>query len=182
MNWEQQELVRRTFGKLAPNADIVATVFYAFLFELDPDLRPLFKSNMSRQRELLMTMIGAAVDNLHQLEKVTPAIRALGQRHAGYGVRETDYDTVGSALLLTLAQSLGRDFTPEVRAAWVACYETLAEAMQSDVRVPEGGFRGTDRTICAAAQGALGPRRMSASSARASSSSRRTSSRAVRVS
>ena len=123
MNQEQQELVRASFARLAPDADTVATIFYAFLFEIDPGLRPLFKDDMARQRGLLMTMLATAVENLHQLEKILPAVRSLGERHAGYGVTDADYDTVANALLLTLAQGLGDDFTPAVRDAWIACYE-----------------------------------------------------------
>jgi hemoglobin-like flavoprotein len=134
MNQEQQGLVRASFAKLAPDADMVATIFYAFLFEIDPDLRPLFKGEMKRQRTLLMTMLATTVENLHQLEQILPAVHGLGQRHAGYGVKDADYDTVANALLLTLAQALGNDFTPAVRDAWVACYDTLAGAMKSAAR------------------------------------------------
>ena len=131
MNQQQQVLVRASFAKLTPQADAVAAGFYARLFESDPELRPLFKGDMSRQGMLLMTMIGTAVDNLHQLETILPAVRGLGQRHAAYGVKDADYDTVAGALLATLAQSLGSDFTPEVRDAWTTCYLTLAGAMKA---------------------------------------------------
>ena len=55
---------------------------------------------------------------------------ALGARHAGYGVREKDYDTVGRALIWTLRKGLGDDFTPETEAAWVEVYTALAGVMK----------------------------------------------------
>jgi hemoglobin-like flavoprotein len=33
------------------------------------------------------------------LDQIVPAVQALGRRHAGYGVREPHYATVGEALL-----------------------------------------------------------------------------------
>src|ERR1044072_5464695 len=79
----------------------------------------------------LMQMIGVAVKSLDRLEQVLPAVNALGTRHAGYGVKEKDYVTVGRALLWTLKKGLGDDFTPETEAAWVEVYVTLAGAMKS---------------------------------------------------
>jgi nitric oxide dioxygenase len=39
------------------------------------------------------------------------------------------YNLVGDAFLWTLDQGLGEAFTPEVRAAWIGAYRTLAGAM-----------------------------------------------------
>ena len=81
---------------------------------------------MTEQGQKLMAMIGTAVANLHRLGDIVPAVRDLGKRHGGYGVKDADYDTVAGALLWTLEQGLGADFTPATRDAWVACYGVLA--------------------------------------------------------
>ena len=133
MNSEQVRLVQESFLQVAPIADTAAQIFYARLFDLDPSLRALFKGDMSEQGRKLMQTIGLAVKSLDRMEQVLPAVRALGARHVEYGVREKDYDTVGSALLWTLRQGLGDDFTPEVEAAWAEVYSTLASAMQAGV-------------------------------------------------
>jgi hemoglobin-like flavoprotein len=36
---------------------------------------------------------------------------------------------LGDALVFTLAQILGEDFTPEIRAAWVTAYEEVSSVM-----------------------------------------------------
>lgn len=130
MTPDSQRLVRESFAKVAPIAPAAAAMFYDRLFVLDPSLRPLFKGDMDEQGRKLMTMIGTAVANLHRLDAVVPAVRDLGQRHAGYGVQPSHYDTVASALLWTLEQGLGDDFTPSTRQAWVECYTVLAGTMQ----------------------------------------------------
>jgi hemoglobin-like flavoprotein len=130
MNGEQINLVQESFGKVVPIADTAAALFYGRLFDIDPALEPLFKGDMVEQGRKLMQMIGVAVKSLDRLEQVLPAVRALGARHAGYGVREKDYDTVGSALIWTLKKGLGDGFTPETEAAWAEVYTTLAGVMK----------------------------------------------------
>jgi hemoglobin-like flavoprotein len=126
----QTILVQKTFAQVAPIADTAAALFYGRLFEIDPALRPLFKGDMAEQGRKLMQMIGVAVNGLDRLDQIVPAVQQLGIRHAGYGVKEEHYSTVAAALLWTLEQGLGADFTPDVKDAWTAAYTVLATTMQ----------------------------------------------------
>jgi hemoglobin-like flavoprotein len=83
-----------------------------------------------------MQMIALAVGKLGQPEVLIPVLQGLGRRHAGYGVRDHHYDTVGAALLKTLRQGLGVAFTPEVEDAWVEVYGVLAGVMKEAASVP----------------------------------------------
>ena len=78
-----------------------------------------------------MTMIGVAVKGLDTLDQLVPAVQNLGRRHAGYGVTDAHYDTVGGALLWTLEKGLGPDFTPDVKSAWTTVYTLLATTMKA---------------------------------------------------
>lgn len=122
--------MRDSFAKVVPIAPQAAALFYDRLFVLDPSLKPLFKGDMTEQGRKLMEMIGTAVTNLGTLEKIIPAVQDLGRRHATYGVQPGHYDTVGTALLLTLGQGLGDAFTPPVKAAWAQAYMILATVMK----------------------------------------------------
>jgi hemoglobin-like flavoprotein len=128
---DQKLLVQDSFALVVPIADSAAELFYNRLFELDPSLRSLFRGDMREQGRKLIQMLSAAVAGLDRLESIVPAVRALGQRHAGYGVAARHFDTVGEALLWTLAQGLGPAFTSEVRGAWEAVYGLLAAQMQT---------------------------------------------------
>jgi hemoglobin-like flavoprotein len=130
MTSAQKLLVQTTFAKVTPIADAAASLFYGRLFEIDPTLRPLFKGDMVEQGRKLMQMIGVAVNGLDRLDQLVPAVQQLGVRHATYGVKDEDYATVATALLWTLEQGLGADFTPEVKDAWTAAYTVLAGTMQ----------------------------------------------------
>jgi nitric oxide dioxygenase len=136
MSPQQIDLVQRSFNEVKPIAAAAAELFYRRLFMLDPSLRPLFKGEMTKQGQMLMSMIGAAVGGLRNLEKLAPVVRQLGARHAGYGVRTEHYATVGSALLWTLEEGLGEKFTPQVRDAWAAAYDLLTEVMQLGAMEP----------------------------------------------
>ena len=124
-------LVQDSFDLVEPIAEEAAKLFYGRLFELDPSLRDLFKSDMAEQGRKLMQMLKIAVKGLGNLEKIVPVVEDLGQRHAGYGVEDSHYDTVAEALLWTLEQGLGEAFTEEVKQAWTGAYLVLAGTMQS---------------------------------------------------
>ena len=130
MSPQQVQLVQQSFAQVAPISAAVPGIFYKRLFELDPSLRKLFKSDMNEQGEKLMQMIGVAVKGLDDPDALLPAVRQLGARHESYGVEADDYETVGQALLWTLEQGLGSAFTPEVKQAWTDTYVVLAGAMQ----------------------------------------------------
>ena len=79
---------------------------------------------------MLMQVLGVAVASLDRIQTLIPTLHDLGRRHAGYGVRDENYDIVAEALLWTLEQGLGPKFTPQVRDAWTTTYAVLARAMQ----------------------------------------------------
>jgi len=85
---------------------------------------------MTEQGRKLMTMIKTTVNGLDKLDTILPAVESLGKRHGGYGAKDGDYDTVGTALLWTLGQGLGADFTPEAEDAWTSVYGTIAATMK----------------------------------------------------
>lgn len=135
MDAMQIRLVQDSFKSVAPIADEAAALFYGRLFELDPQLRKLFKTDPREQGRKLMTMIGMAVRGLDNMAALVPVVENLGRRHAGYGVMPAHFDTVGAALLWTLKQGLGPAFTPEVESAWAKVYGLLANTMKEAVAV-----------------------------------------------
>ena len=130
MTPQQIAAVRASFDLVEPIADQAAALFYTNLFSSDPSLRSLFRGDMNEQGKRLLQMIGAAVRMLDHPHRLMPTLHALGARHAGYGVRDAHYATVGAALLRTLEQGLGDAFTPTVREAWTAMYDIVAREMQ----------------------------------------------------
>ncbi|MEH6632461.1 MAG: globin family protein [Halopseudomonas aestusnigri] len=130
MNKTQIDNVQRTFKQVAAIKEQAAELFYGRLFELDPSLKKMFRSDMKSQGKKLMVALATVVAGLKNLDRIVPVVQSLGVKHVGYGVREKDYDTVGSALIWTLEKGLGADFTPAVRDSWLAAYTLLAGVMK----------------------------------------------------
>ncbi len=124
-------LVRASFARIAPIKETAADLFYDRLFEIAPSLRPMFPTNLAEQKQKLMAMIAAAVAGLGDLDRLVPQVKALGARHANYGVTTEHYGIVGDALMWTLARGLGDGFTVDTRAAWAKVFGVLADTMQA---------------------------------------------------
>src|SRR5579862_7610985 len=57
MTPEQVTLVKQSFAQVAPIAPQAAALFYGRLFEIAPDVRPLFKRDMAEQGRMLMEVL-----------------------------------------------------------------------------------------------------------------------------
>ena len=125
----QIELIQDSFRKVVPIADTAAALFYGRLFEIAPEVKPLFKGDMSLQGAKLMATLGLVVAGLNDLSKIVPAAESLARKHVAYGVKDAHYAPVGAALIWTLERGLGPDFTPETRDAWVEAYGILSSVM-----------------------------------------------------
>lgn len=130
MTPDQIEIVQSTFKEVLKIKDQAADLFYNRLFEMDPSLRGMFPGDMKSQKQKLMATIGVAVAGLKNPPSILATVKALGARHADYGVTARHYDTVGAALIWTLEQGLGPAFTPQVKEAWLAVYGLLSSVMQ----------------------------------------------------
>jgi hemoglobin-like flavoprotein len=126
------QLVRESWERVRTAGRSASDLLFAKLFDLDPTLRTLFAhSNLEDTGDRLMMMVGVGVQMLDRFDRLRPALRELGERHAEYGVRWEHFATFGEALLLGLADLLGTEFTPDHKAAWVEVYTTVATAMHS---------------------------------------------------
>ncbi len=127
---KQIDLVKQTWSKVVPIADAASEVFYYRLFEINPELRPLFDGvDLPDQRKKLVKAINIVVMSLDQIESRIPALRDLGRRHVFYGVENDHYDHVGEALLWTLKTGLKGDWNNAVEEAWTCAYQALAAQM-----------------------------------------------------
>ena len=129
MTPEQVNLVQTSFQKVLPIKDTASDLFYGRLFEIDPVVRSFFPSDLTGQRKKLMAALATVVSGLSLPDSILPTVKALGVKHVEYGVNATHYGTVGEALIWTLEQGLGDEFTPQVRDAWIAAYTLLSNVM-----------------------------------------------------
>jgi nitric oxide dioxygenase len=126
---EQIKLVQQSFAQVGPILEPAARVFYDRLFAIAPAVKPLFPPDLTEQRAKLMATLTFVVNGLDHLDSILPAASDLAKRHVGYGVRADHYEIVGEALIWTLQQGLGPQWSSEIAAAWSATYAALAKFM-----------------------------------------------------
>jgi nitric oxide dioxygenase len=123
-------LVQTSFELVAARKVEAAAIFYTKLFEIAPQVRPMFANvDIRVQGEMLMNMIAAAVRGLDRIEELKPQLVELGRRHATYGVEIGHYAVVEACLLHTVATIAGEAFNLDVQLAWTAIYNFIAETM-----------------------------------------------------
>ena len=129
MTNEEIALVQSSFKAIVPIACTAADLFYGRLFEIAPQVRPMFPADMAEQKKKLMQMLGVAVANLHQMPTIQAAVEDLARRHVTYGVKAEHYGPVGEALIWTLQTGLGPAFSDDVRSAWINAYGAITSVM-----------------------------------------------------
>jgi len=122
-------LVRESFKAMLHRREELAAAFYARLFEVAPQVRPMFTGDLKEQGRKLMTTIASVVGSLDRFDDIRASVIDLGAHHAHIGARPEHYGVVGDALLWAMERELGPAFTPETKSAWARAYSTLAATM-----------------------------------------------------
>jgi hemoglobin-like flavoprotein len=129
MTPEQVDLIRQSFDAMWPMRRDIADLCYGRFFELAPDARDLFPSDMERQRIKLMDMIAALVGSLEQRALFQSLVTHSGRQPARFGVQPSQYAAMGEALMWSLECKFGASFTPQLRESWRALYATVQVEM-----------------------------------------------------
>lgn len=130
MTQQQITDVKATWAMVALiDPEIVGGLFYNRLFEIAPQVRPMFRTPVAEQSRKLLAMIGYIINKLDKLDDIVDEVAKLARGHVKYGVQAGHYRIVGEALLWTLEKGLAEHWNEAVKEAWTVCYTTLANAM-----------------------------------------------------
>jgi hemoglobin-like flavoprotein len=141
MTPRQIHLVRQSWRRLLPLAPGATAGFYSRLFELNPECRSLFSTaDPAHEGWALMRMLDRIIQLLDQPQALIGEVARLGTCHAACGVRDSDYGSVGAALLWTFEQQLGPAFDEETRSAWAEAYLLVARVMLRAIGRATGEF------------------------------------------
>jgi hemoglobin-like flavoprotein len=110
--------------------------FYENLFSVEPELRALFRVDMASQGMRFMSTLATIADVLGDRDALDAELGELAAAHARIGVRAAHFAPMGVALMVTLAETLGDEFTPQLQEAWHAAYDYFAAEM-----ITRGGLR-----------------------------------------
>lgn len=123
------ELLRLGLDRVLADPARFGACFYARLFDLLPEARALFPSELEAQQQKLVQALALLVRSLDRGDSVEPLLRQLGQRHRHYGAEPAHYAVVGQALIDSLEACGERALGPAVRAAWGRLYAWVAATM-----------------------------------------------------
>ncbi|MFD8498444.1 globin domain-containing protein [Amycolatopsis sp. NPDC059657] len=123
-------LIRDAWDKAEPFLPEISQFFYGMLFTLAPATRDFFPINMEVQRGRLVRALVHIVQMVDRPDDLVPFLKQLGRDHRKFGVIPRHYEAVGTALLASLKNHLGPEWTPEVERAWAEAFTIVARAMQ----------------------------------------------------
>lgn len=138
---DEKKQIRDSWRLVVPIKETAADLFYRRLFELKPEYRALFPTEMSAQKRKLVVMLSFIVksldwpesawrDDVAETDDLFLVVLAMGRRHGSlYRVPAESYRLVGEALIWTLDQGLGEAFRPETRKAWLHVYQLVSQTM-----------------------------------------------------
>ena len=131
MTPKQIELVEDSWDFVLINTEGAGMIFYSRLFEIAPELKPLFKESPEAQAQKLVSLITFAVTKLRTIGEIVEDVKSLGKRHKKYNVKSEHYAIVAEALLWTLEKALQKSWDEEMKEAWIAVYTLLSTTMIS---------------------------------------------------
>jgi hemoglobin-like flavoprotein len=144
---DEISIIEKSWNKVEElGVEKVGVLLFKNIFEMEPaclqmfsfrDEPGLYKSaKLKKHGALVVKTVGAAVAGLRNLEGLVPVLEQLALKHVGYNIlpqsnprHKEFYGIVGQALLKTLRDGLGKDFTAELKAAWTKVYTVVSETM-----------------------------------------------------
>ena len=135
--------LRETLPVFTDRPAEVAEFFYARLFEIGPELRPLFPDDLSDLGRKLTSTMSLTITTIEDWDALAPILAALARRHVAYGVEPWHYSFVTQAFCATL-KHFGA--TPFQMAAWRRALSLIAGHMIDAayaLNVPVGADGGT---------------------------------------
>jgi hemoglobin-like flavoprotein len=132
------EVLRSSLEAVLAMDDTFPRRFYEILFERHPEVKALFvRATPGAQRKMFAQKLCAIVDHVADAEWMARELHKLRATHDQYGVTDEMYPWVGDALIETLREALGPDFSPDTERNWREAYAVLTEVL---------GVRATSQT------------------------------------
>ncbi len=121
------DLIRSGFAELRTDLRPRSLSFYEALFRRAPELKPMFREDLTGQGMRFMATLGILVDNLDDMEGLSRRCAELGGSHRALGVKAEYFEPMGDALIETLGDALGGALTAEAEMAWRKAYRSFAD-------------------------------------------------------
>jgi hemoglobin-like flavoprotein len=122
-------LLRESFDRLQSDFDQFSTYFYEALFRRAPELRAMFRDDLTGQGMKFMTTLREISLHTENAEHESERLEKLGSYHGNLGVTAENFAPMEEALIDTLRETLGDALTPELESAWRNAYTAMSKIM-----------------------------------------------------
>jgi hemoglobin-like flavoprotein len=129
MDLQSCRRIAESYDQIAHLANRMVTSFYEKFFRACPEVRALFREDMTIQKEHLAATLALVARNIEHLDILQEPIMLLGIQHVGFGARAHQYLIVRDLLLEALAEVLGDKWTDQLRADWYEALNLIIELM-----------------------------------------------------
>lgn len=123
--------LQASLNTILKDEDEFSTIFYEKVFELAPEVKALFRINMTDQGRLLTHMLGGIVYSLSIPNHLKTGLARLGASHTAYGVKPEYYPIVKQAMIETIDEVLGENRTDKTMAAWSSALDFVIDTMKA---------------------------------------------------
>jgi hemoglobin-like flavoprotein len=122
--------LRQSLAILLADGTKLAAIFYADLFAKYPQIRPMFRNDITIQQKKLTDTLEWVVGNLDRPHEVRTAARELGRKHDTYGAVAEHYPIVRDVLVDAMSKVAGDKWTRDLDADWRLAIDLLSALMQ----------------------------------------------------
>ncbi|APR81799.1 flavohemoprotein [Minicystis rosea] len=131
-------MLRTSFDLILEREPNLTSRFYDNLFSRYPQAKPMFhRSPRATQEKMLAGALVSVLDHLEDAPWLVETLGAMGIKHVEYGVTPEMYPWVGDALVATLAEVAGADWSEELAREWGAAYGAITSLMLAGARTAE---------------------------------------------
>lgn len=129
MNTEQLDQVRDNFRHLAPRGPELFEKFVKRVRAANPTLGKLFPDSPRDHAQPYLAPCGMVVKNMHRLAAIEYLLREMGARNQMLGVEPQHYGIIRDAMLETLREGMGSDWTHELHDDWTDAIQIVTSIM-----------------------------------------------------
>ena len=130
-------LLRETLEITLALDDTFPARFYELLFASHPSVKALFRRNsVGAQHKMFAQKLVAIVDHIEDPGWLKRELGTLAEVHRSFGVTEEMYPWVGEALVTTLREACGEEWSDAAESSWRAAYAALQAAILATPSTP----------------------------------------------
>jgi hemoglobin-like flavoprotein len=119
MTDKQVLLVKHSWSYVASQLDQVSSLFVKKLLQLHPDLKSTLKSIRPDALPKLMQTVHHLVASLPDFKKAEKELLLLTAEYSNQGITKDIYDSILICFLITLEKKIGKNWSAEIREAWI---------------------------------------------------------------